>query len=65
MSRHPVDHRSPSDGARTEHFAQVERRSGEAGSHPAIRALHRRPVVRGAGDARVPAYARIERGREA
>ncbi|MCR9150871.1 MAG: hypothetical protein NXH83_11900 [Rhodobacteraceae bacterium] len=65
MSRHPVDHRTPPEGGRTEHFAQVERQSGAAGSHPASRALHRRPAARGAGQSRVAAYARIERGREA
>ena len=65
MSRHPVDHRSPSDGGRTEHFAQVERQSGEEGSHPATKALHRRPAERSKTDPRVPEYTRIEKGREA
>lgn len=65
MSRHPVDHQSPSDGTRTEQFLDIERQSGEEGSHPAAKALHRRPADRSKTDPRVEEYTRIEKGREA
>ena len=65
MSRHPVDHRSPPEGGRTEHYLDIERRAGGEGSHPAAKALHRRPAERAKADPRVGEYTRIEKGREA
>ena len=61
MTRHPVDHQAPSQGGRTEHFAEIERK-GKEGDHPCAKALHRRPVDRAQADRRVGAYTRIERG---
>jgi len=65
MSRHPVDHQSPSEGGRAKAYAEIERQKGEEGSHPASKALHRRPVERDETDKRVEEYTRIEKGREA
>lgn len=45
---------------RLREFARQER---EAGIHPAIEALHRRPVTRGDDNRKAVEYARIERGR--
>jgi len=64
MSRHVADRRAPSDGGRTEHFAEVERNHGKEGSHPATKAAHERPQTR-SDAARLKEFTRIERGREA
>ena len=65
MSRHPVDHQNPSEGDRAKAFAEIERQQGAEGSHPAAKALHRRPAERAEADKRVEEYTRIEKGREA
>lgn len=65
MSRHPVDHQTPSESGRTGPFLDIERQQGAAGSHPSVRALHRRPAERDALNPRLEEYARIEKGREA
>lgn len=65
MSRHPVDHQSPSEGGRARNYSEIERTKGEEGSHPSARALHRRPADRSESDPRVEEYTRIEKGREA
>ncbi|GGL55975.1 hypothetical protein [Wenxinia marina] len=56
-----TDQQTQTPEIRTREFVRVER---EQGTHPAIRALHRkaREQRRGAG---VKEYARIERGQEA
>ncbi|GHD98412.1 hypothetical protein U879_11000 [Defluviimonas sp. 20V17] len=63
MSRHPIDHRTPSGGVRVMQFARLAREQGGEGSHPTIRALTRRAPDRAARDVRVAEYARIGRGR--
>lgn len=64
MSRHTADRRMSSEGGRAKHFAEVERMQGDAGSHPAAKSLHARAKTRGDG-ARLKAFTRIDRGREA
>lgn len=64
MTKHLVDHRSPSQGGRFKNFVNVEKNSGEEGSHPASRKLAKRSVER--SDARrMQEYLRIERGHKA
>lgn len=64
MSKHLADHQVTTDGSRARRFAEVERRSGAEGSHPAAQAVHRRPADRTAGK-RTEEFVRIERGGEA
>jgi hypothetical protein len=64
MSRHVADRRKPDQGGRLKNYVEVERSSGEEGSHPATRALHERPASR-SETTRMREYARIERGRTA
>ncbi|OYX43975.1 MAG: hypothetical protein B7Z02_07290 [Rhodobacterales bacterium 32-67-9] len=64
MSRHVADRQTTSDGGRLKHFVEVEKTHGEAGSHPATKAVHERPVKRDDG-ARLRQFARIERGHTA
>ena len=64
MSRHVADKRAPSGGARMKHFAEIERTQGEAGSHPAAKALHSRPATR-SDSGRLPRFAQVERGQTA
>ena len=65
MSRHPTDHRAPSGGNRMKRFAEVERASGQEGSHPAAQALNRRPASRAETNIKVEEFIRIERGQSA
>ncbi|MFZ5708770.1 MAG: hypothetical protein ACOY4T_03660 [Pseudomonadota bacterium] len=61
MSRHVADKRAPATGARVRRFAEIERRQGDEGSHPAARALHSRPATRD-GAARMIRFVRVDRG---
>ncbi|WP_343080326.1 hypothetical protein [Ostreiculturibacter nitratireducens] len=63
MSRHPVDHRDPPEGGRVEHYVDIERKSGEEGSHPASKEVSKRPVDR-SKSRRTEEFVRIEKGRE-
>jgi hypothetical protein len=64
MTRHIADSRTPSAGARARRFLEVERKQGDAGSHPASQALTRRP--KDLDDTRrVQEFVRIARGLEA
>lgn len=65
MSRHPIDKREPTDGGRVKNFAEVERRQGEEGSHPATAVLHRRPKDAPETNRRAAEFARIDRGHRA
>lgn len=65
MSRHPIDHRTPSDGGRVKQFVRLARELGGEGSHPAVQALTRRPAGRVAKNVKVAEYARIGHGRRA
>ena len=65
MAKHPIDRaRTTDDGQRAEHFADIERRSGDEAKHPKVETLARRPQADGEGR-RVQEFARIERGRTA
>jgi hypothetical protein len=64
MSRHIVDHRKSPEGGRLKNFVELERAHGEAGSHPAAKALHERPVTRDKSS-KLREYVRIERGETA
>ncbi len=65
MARHPIDHaRATDDGLRAGHFAEIERRSGDAMKHPGIETLARRPRPQD-GDRRTQEFVRIARGRTA
>lgn len=61
MSRHVADRRKPDDGGRLKNYIEVEKSTGEEGSHPATRAIHERPASRSAA-VRLREFARIERG---
>ncbi len=65
MSRHILDKHAPSEGGRVRHFTNVERRSGEEGSHPATAAVHRRPTDPPQDNRRAAEFVRIERGHRA
>lgn len=62
MSRHVADRRKPDQGGRLKNYLDVERSTGEEGSHPSTRMLHERPSGRSAAT-RLREFARIERGR--
>lgn len=62
MTRHIADRQKSANGTRVQRFAEVERRSGPEGSHPAAQELLRRPQQRGKDNRRALEYARIERG---
>ncbi|SPH23630.1 hypothetical protein DEA8626_02696 [Defluviimonas aquaemixtae] len=64
MSRHAVDRRKSPEGGRLKNFIEVEKNSGEEGTHPASKALSERPVKR-AEAKRLREYVRIERGHKA
>lgn len=64
MSRHLADHNAPSDGGRVRHFVDVERKQGDEGTHPASKALRRRPQARNTVR-RTEEFLRIDRGRTA
>jgi hypothetical protein len=65
MARHPIDRaRTTDDGLRAEHYADIERRSGDETKHPKVDALSRRPQTPDGGR-RVAEFARIDRGRTA
>ncbi|MEM7743366.1 MAG: hypothetical protein AAF409_06610 [Pseudomonadota bacterium] len=64
MSRHPLDHSNPEQGARAEEFARIEREHGAEGPHPSTVALQRRTNDSADDGARVKAYTRIERGEQ-
>ncbi len=61
MSRHVADRIKPDDGGRLKNYVEVERTTGEEGSHRATRSVHERPASR-SDTARLREYARIERG---
>lgn len=63
MSRHPVDHRAAPEGGRVEHYVEIERTSGDEGSHPASKEIAKRPVERPEKSRRTKEYVRIEKGR--
>ncbi|MBC7137174.1 MAG: hypothetical protein H5U17_00245 [Defluviimonas sp.] len=65
MTRHIADHVSPPEAGRVKQFLKLARREGGEGSHPATRALLRRPRL-GSGTARrVKEFLRIDRGQRA
>jgi hypothetical protein len=64
MTKHLADHRSPSQGGRVKNFVNVEKLSGDEGSHPASKKLAKRGVER-SDTRRMQEYLRIERGHKA
>lgn len=60
MSKHLVDHRSPSSGGRVKAFLTIARDRSES----AWRGLWRRPYDRAEENQRLVQYVRIEKGRE-
>lgn len=64
MSKHPLDRQSAASPSQAERFAEIERRSGGEGTHPAAQKAHQQPKVRSEG-ARLKEYARVERGDKA
>ncbi|MFC2966941.1 hypothetical protein [Acidimangrovimonas pyrenivorans] len=64
MSRNPIDHQHADNGGRMKHFADVERDSGEEGTHPASKTLQQRAQQRGDKNKRAEEFTRIERGRD-
>jgi hypothetical protein len=63
MSKHVIDHRKPSTGAKTRAFMTLDRRS-EDKVHPAAQTLHQRGQS-ARGDSRMRQFLRIERGQTA
>ena len=61
MSRHVADRRKSDEGGRLKNYVAFERTAGDAGTHPATRAVHGRPSSR-SGAVRLREFARIERG---
>lgn len=61
MTRHVLDHRSPSEGERVKQFVEIARRAGAEEAHPTIRALSERSREAGAGQ-RLAEFLRIQRG---
>jgi hypothetical protein len=61
MTRHVTDHRHTASDDRLKRFVEIEKRTAEEGSHPAVRDLHARPATRGVAS-KSKEYARIERG---
>lgn len=64
MSKHPLDRQTAASPSRAERFAEIERRSGEEGSHPAAQKAHQQPKAR-SESARLKEFARVERGDKA
>ena len=65
MAKHPIDRpRTTDDGLKAEHYAEIERQSGDEMKHPKVEALSRRPQ---SGDEarRVQEFVRIARGKTA
>jgi hypothetical protein len=61
MTRHLADHRATTKDSRIKRYTQIELAQQPDGSHPAAKALHKRPATR--EDAtRMRAYTRIEKG---
>ncbi len=61
MTRHVTDQNKGHSVSRIRRFAEVERRQGSEGAHPAVRAVVARPAA--ASGRRVVEFARIARGR--
>jgi hypothetical protein len=59
MSRHPADHRAPSDGSRAKHFLRLAR-----GADTVWRSLWKRPRAEPPEGRRVAEFVRIARGRQ-
>ncbi|MFN0115369.1 MAG: hypothetical protein ACKVPY_11900 [Paracoccaceae bacterium] len=64
MTRHIADRQAAGGAGSLARFAEVERREGAEGAHPAVKAVQVRPATR-EGGRRVAEFVRIERGREA
>ena len=63
MSRHPLDHQDGASPSRPERFAEIERKRAAEGSHPATKAVLKRPKARTEGT-RLKEFSRVERGDE-
>jgi hypothetical protein len=63
MSRHPLDRQEGASPSRAERFAEIERKKGEEGSHPAAKKAHRQPKDR-SESTRLKEFTRVERGDE-
>jgi hypothetical protein len=64
MAKHVLDRQQPADSRRAERFAEIERRRGPEGTHPAAKQLNRRPRVRDSGR-RMGEFLRVEHGERA
>lgn len=64
MTRHVIDHRNDeTDPEVAARYADIERKQGPEGDHPAAKQAYRRP--RKADSSRAAEYVRIEKGKEA
>lgn len=64
MARHSIDNRKSESMTRLHRFAEVERRQGAEGAHPAAKALIARPRGEQAAT-RIRQFLRIARGHSA
>ncbi len=62
MSRHIVDHRAAPEAGKLKRFVELERLSGDEGSHRAVQELARRAAGAGAASRRMAEFLRIDRG---
>jgi hypothetical protein len=61
MTRHLADHRATTKTSRIQRYTAIELSQQPDGSHPAAKALHKRPATREEAT-RMRAYTRIEKG---